>query len=365
MSSLSALSKSQKGLVEQFKSTCSATDAQALKFLRAGSWDLAASINAFFESGEVGLGASSASSSSSEAAKEFKRFESAAEKGTIQSDGLERLAAEVGVDLYSHPAVLALMQKAGAATQGVLTEKEFGRLLTATGAKNVAALRAKVPELAADAGREPAWSFAYAFSCAEGQRSVEKDVAGALLGMLAPDWPLLPQFLAYLGGQPRTLTKDTWSLLLPFTKKFRSVGDLTTAWSDGDGACARGVGGRNGSEGRGGGAGGERGGDGRGGWGRAAEDALRPPPPRRLLSSRPRLATPLARRGPTRERRTAVARSPPPPSPLPPLCSAHGVALPPCSVAAPARRLSRRVAQGRAQGRQGRKVSRAAWRAWA
>jgi len=231
-----ALSKSQKGLVSQFVATCNASEPQALRFLRGASWDVSAACNAFFESGEAGEGAAAVTA---EAAKEFKRFESAAEKGTIQADGLERLAGELGVDLYAHPAVLALMHKAGAATQGVLTEKEFGRLFAATGAKSVAGLMAKVPALAADAGREPAWSFAYAFSCAEGQRSVEKDVAGALLSILAPDWPLLPPFLAYLGGQQKTLSKDTWQLLLPFTKKFRSPGDLTTAWSDGDGACAR------------------------------------------------------------------------------------------------------------------------------
>lgn len=229
--SSSSLSKSQKAAVAQFITVTGASEAQALRALKRASWSVEASTDAFLESGEEpeGMGGGGA-----EAEKEFKRFEDRAEKGLINVEGMEGLCKELGLDLYSSPLILVLCFKAGAQRQGALTAAEFTKLFAATGAKSVAGLKAALPAQASELTKAPFWSWVYSFSCAEGQRAIEKDVAESLLRMLAAHWALLPSFLAFFNAQGKSITKDTWNLLLSFMKRFPGPEELRKGWDEAD-----------------------------------------------------------------------------------------------------------------------------------
>jgi hypothetical protein len=228
----SSLSKSQKASVAQFCTVTGASEAQAIKALRRAAWSVEASTDAFLESGEepAGMGGGGAA----EAEKEFKRFEDRVEKGVMNVEGMEALCKELGLDLYSSPLILVLCFKGGAQRQGALTAAEFAKLFAATGVKSVAGLKAALHMQAAELTKAPFWNWVYSFSCAEGQRAIEKDVAESLLRMLAAQWALLPSFLAFFNAQNKSITKDTWNLLLSFLKRFPGPEELRKGWDEAD-----------------------------------------------------------------------------------------------------------------------------------
>lgn len=225
------LTKSQKALVQQFIAITSASEAQAIKWLRRYSFSVESATNAFFDSGEAPVGDTVAAESAADT--EFLRFVDRNQPGQIGEDGLVKLCSELGLDLFTSPQVLVLCHRAGAAAQGRITKEEWKRLFSSTTAKSVADLKAKLPGLASKMA-EPFWTWVYKFSCAEGQKSVEKDTVVALLGMLAPAWPLLGTFTAHLEAGTKTLTKDSWAMLLPFMAKFTSGAELRSKWEESD-----------------------------------------------------------------------------------------------------------------------------------
>lgn len=230
---MASLNKSQKALVTQFCNITSGSEAQAIKFLRAAGFTLDNAIGAFYDSGETPQGDAANADAGSTA--DFRKYEDPATKDTIGEDGLARLAADLGLDLFTSVEVLLMCHKAGATVSGRITLPEWRRLMGCLGAKRVTELRGKLASLLPQKASEPFWTWAYKFNCAEGQRSADKDTVVALLGMLVGDsWPLAGQFCAFLEGVNKSLTKDTWTMLLPFMKKFATEADLRSKWTDED-----------------------------------------------------------------------------------------------------------------------------------
>lgn len=230
---MQSLNKSQKALVTQFCNVTSASEAQAIRFLRAANFSVDHAMDAFFDSGEAPQG--DAANADAGTTAEFRKYEDPSIKDTIGEDGLAQLATDLGLDLFSSVEILLMCHKAGATVSGRITLPEWRRLMGALGAKSVADLKSKLPSLLPQKASEPFWTWAYKFNCAEGQRSADKDTVVALLGMLVGDsWPLSTQFSSFLESVNKSLTKDTWTMLLPFMKKFATETDLRSKWTEED-----------------------------------------------------------------------------------------------------------------------------------
>jgi hypothetical protein len=97
----------------------------------------------------------------------------------------------------------------------------------------VAELKAKLPwlrdQLKNDAFFPKFFAWAYDFSCEPGQKSMPLDGVRGLLSMLITPqrWPLVADFDAFLATQSKTVSKDTWVLLLELAKTLKTPADAT------------------------------------------------------------------------------------------------------------------------------------------
>jgi hypothetical protein len=233
------------------------SEAQAHKLLKAANWSVEAAADRFFESGMVpdasssasapapaaavtrkgsasgGAGAGSASSSAAAAAsskrvqEEFARFADPSDPDVMGEEALVPFSAELDIDPFADPVILVLAHRMGCRRQGPFQREEFARGMAALGCETVAQLRARLPSLRADLASPlffpKFWVWAYEYSCEEGQKSIPLDVVRPLTTMLLPasKWSLVGDWVEWLGTQEKTVTKDTWTLLLDLSARVK------------------------------------------------------------------------------------------------------------------------------------------------
>lgn len=141
-------------------------------------------------------------------------------------DQIEAFAKELGIDPYEDVAMLIIVYHMKCADQGVITKDEFVTGFRAMGAETTAALQKKVAAVVADTLKRPAfdafYKWAYKFNCEPGQKTLKLDTAIALTAMLLPasTYRLSPEWLAFLRSQSKTVSRDTWEMILEF---FRTI----------------------------------------------------------------------------------------------------------------------------------------------
>jgi hypothetical protein len=221
--------------------------------------------NKFFDTGMVpdtsmsgsAAGSSSSSSSSSSAAgggakkrrgskaleTEFARFADPADPTVMGEDSIVAFATELGIDAFSDPVILVFARATGQRRQGPFSFNEFTTGMGAFGASTVAQLKAKVETMRGQLSKPTYfpgfWAWAYEYSCEEGQRSLSLEVVIALTSLLlSPEmWPLVGDWVEWLGKQTKTVTRDTWVQLLDLSARVKSsspadlaVYDESSAW---------------------------------------------------------------------------------------------------------------------------------------
>ncbi len=135
--------------------------------------------------------------------------------------------------------MLIIMYKCEAKTQGLLSKSEFLTGFGRMGVSSTAGLKAKLPalrkELADAAFFKRFWEWAYPFNCEGQQKSPSLDTVRLLTPMLLSKarFPLLDEWCAFLGTLSKTISKDSWGLLLDFGGSLKadlSGYDAAAAW---------------------------------------------------------------------------------------------------------------------------------------
>jgi DCN1-like protein 1/2 len=150
-----------------------------------------------------------------------------ASSGTIQEAGLEKLCVDLGIDMFSSPAVLMIGYYMQAPELTDIALESFTRGMAAIGVSTLEELKTALPEACKRIqDSPPSYSafFKYAFkvNCAEGMRVLDGEVAAALLrALLGPSWPLAAKVADFIEATGiKTVTKDTWVQILAFSKAF-------------------------------------------------------------------------------------------------------------------------------------------------
>ena len=232
------------------------SEKQASRLLQESNWSVPTAADRFFESGMVPETTSSSSSSSSSSAKkssttttgnqsatkskyppkletEFARFADPNDPNTMGEDQFTKFAEELSIDPYNDIIILLIAYKMECQKQHLFTKEEFIKGYQNLGIETTAQLKNKLSilrnELNDSTYFKKIWSWAYVYSCEDGQKSLSLDVVIPLTSLLINQerWPLLTDWITYLGTQDKTVNKDTWNLLYDFINKTKTTDDIT------------------------------------------------------------------------------------------------------------------------------------------
>ncbi len=156
-------------------------------------------------------------------------------------DGIMSLCADLDIDPTADVAILLIAWKFKQTKPLQFTREEFERGMESLGADSIASLKSKIPAIKAELVATPVFKDFYKFcfqASREGtNRTVEKEVAITLLGMVMADrhhfhTNEIIKFLAVF--KKKNITADEWNNILEFViqvKDDMSNHDEDGAWS--------------------------------------------------------------------------------------------------------------------------------------
>ncbi|BGP19920.1 hypothetical protein JCM10213_008605 [Rhodosporidiobolus nylandii] len=223
---------SKTALQRDFVEITGASSADATRFLKATSWRLEAAIDAFYSSPAAsraaGGGAPSAAVTKNlEALWGQYRDEISPEE--ISMEGTMKYCEDLGVN-PEEVVMLALAWFTKAPTMGRFARKSWIEAWAGVRADNIQAQRDHVSQLRTQLSNpdvfRKVYNFAFDYAKAEGQKSMQFEIAQELWTLLIPLDPASSfpvehlqwwiDFLQEKGG--KAISKDTWQLFLDFTR---------------------------------------------------------------------------------------------------------------------------------------------------
>lgn len=126
--------KDQKAKIAQLAAVIGQPDSYCKQLLVDADWSVEGATDAHFSEPPARSSAKSSSSSSASATAvgsaaaeaDFKRFQSPSdEPGKLGLEGVEAFAAELGIDPFSDPLMLFILQQMGCTEQGSIRREEF------------------------------------------------------------------------------------------------------------------------------------------------------------------------------------------------------------------------------------------------
>jgi len=233
---MNKLNRQQKDKVKQFIVFTNASENLAINLLQKYEWNLEITVDNFFnnppfddfETSEIKVDVAKIE----ELFQQFKDSEDA-----IMFNGMEKMIKALGVD-PNDVVMFILAWQIGASTLGEFTRQEFVEGMTTLKCDSMQKLRDKLPAFRAEIvdtqSFKEFYSFMFDYGKPENQKCLELDVAIELWKMLLKDrFRFLNVWCNFLSeNHPgRGITKDTWSLLLEFTKQINS--DMSNYDSEG------------------------------------------------------------------------------------------------------------------------------------
>ncbi|GAA5917248.1 hypothetical protein JCM8208_006768 [Rhodotorula glutinis] len=232
---MSTVSKSAKeARLREFVEITGATTVEATRFLKASSWRLDNAMDAFFSDPRAGAAtAASTAASNATLARNLEAlwavYRDPATPDEIGMDGTMQYCRDLGVD-PEDVVFLALACFTKAPTMGRFTRRSWIEAWQSVGCdsverqqQHVAKLREQVQDPAAF---KRIYIFAFDYAKAQGQKSLQFEIARELWSLLIPLDPKstfppqhLALWLAFLEGKGgRAVSRDTWNLFLDFAR---------------------------------------------------------------------------------------------------------------------------------------------------
>lgn len=231
---MSSVSKSAKeGRLREFVEITGATTAEATRFLKASSWRLDNAVDAFYSDPRAQHASSSSAANSAALARNLEAvwagYRDPSTPDEIGMDGAMQYCRDLGVD-PEDVVFLALACFTKAPTMGRFTRRSWIDAWQAVGCDSLERQKQYVGTLRAQL-KDPTtfkriYNFAFDYAKAQGQKSLQFDIARELWSLLVPLDPgsgfppehlaLWLRFLEDKGS--RAVSRDTWSLFLDFSR---------------------------------------------------------------------------------------------------------------------------------------------------
>jgi len=232
-SEINRLNSTQRTQVQTFVSFTGSSEPRALQYLKRYKWDLENAVNEYFQNPPP-----------VEKPKFDERaietlFDSYAGKGeqVMGADGLVKFFSDINVDL-SDVISLAISWQLRAKTVGEFTREEFVGGFKRLTCSSISDIKERIILLRAELQDERAFKefYLYVFEFAKGphehKRVLEIDFAIAMWQtVLGTRFKLLNEWITYCKEvHAKPINKDTWGLLLDFSKTNLQEYDSEGAW---------------------------------------------------------------------------------------------------------------------------------------
>jgi len=238
---MNKLTRPQKEKVKQFIVFTNGSEKVAISTLEKYDWNLEVGVDNYFNNPTFDdVDTLEESVDVAKIEQLFAQFKDT--EDSISYSGMEKLMTALGVD-PNDIVMFILAWQVGASTMGEFTRQEFVEGLTTLKCDSIPKLKEKLPSLRSEIVEIQAfkefYSFMFDYGKPSNQKCLEAEIAIELWKMLLRErFKFLETWISFLlerQADKRGITKDTWMLLLEFSKQINK--DMTNYDSEGAWPC--------------------------------------------------------------------------------------------------------------------------------